>query len=53
MSPEAISRRLRRMAGLYRLAQSLKNVRILGPAEPGPAEPTTGTEPRPKLEPGG
>lgn len=34
MSPEAVARRLRRLAGLYRLARSLKQARVIGPAEP-------------------
>jgi hypothetical protein len=34
MSPEAIARRLHQLAGLYRLARSLKQARILGPVEP-------------------
>ncbi|HEY3806196.1 MAG TPA: hypothetical protein VGL61_26515 [Kofleriaceae bacterium] len=34
MSPEAVARRLAILAGLYRLARSLKHARIIGPAEP-------------------
>jgi hypothetical protein len=36
MSPDAIACRLAILAGLYRLAKSLKHVRILGPVEPLP-----------------
>lgn len=45
MSPEAIARRLRALAGLYRLARSLKQARILGPVEPVPDQ---GESPRPQ-----
>lgn len=34
MSPEAIARRLETVRQLYRLMQSLRSVRILGPVEP-------------------
>jgi hypothetical protein len=45
MSPEAVARRLRRLAGLYRLARSLKQARILGPVEPA-AEATPPGDPQ-------
>ena len=45
MSPEAVARRLRTLAGLYRLARSLKKARIIGPAEPD-----TGADPRRDLQ---
>lgn len=40
MSPEAVARRLRRLAGLYRLARSLAKARILGPVTPPEARPS-------------
>jgi len=53
MSPEAIARRLRKLAGLYRLARSLKKTRVLGPVEPDvrteperPGAPDRGTPDR-------
>jgi len=36
MSPQAVARRLRILASLYRLARSLKHARIIGPAEERP-----------------
>ncbi|MBP6630624.1 MAG: hypothetical protein KA297_14405 [Kofleriaceae bacterium] len=34
MSPEAVARRMRTLASLYRLARSLARARIVGPVEP-------------------
>jgi len=49
MSPSAVARRLRRLAGLYRLARSLKKARVLGPIDGTRTDPETRVEVNPSL----